>query len=813
MANALSSLFVLQPDQFEGDHFEQEDLIQARYYKGAPPQWVNFYLAERNKLPFVKRAGYEVVKRLIKKQEKKARKTVIKIDLLHQPGTGGSTLAMQVLWDLRQDLLCMTLNNTDATPKVISNELIKLGSERRKTVLLLLDNVDTFKENLQKGLYESLIDEVDKTNIEISVPVVIILNCIRKDELPDEAETNTVVLRSELQIKEKEDFDNYFTSNIRVFFRNECTKFYGFNIIQRDFDSEYVQEVCNSIVPTEIQPEGLEVKLFAILALVNSYAPGSYLALDHCERFLGREKSSSHSQDLLHQEMTPYSDLFVTFSTIQNLAYVHVVHPMIAKKCIKLLLSRGLSISQVTKLYLKTFCEKSPDLIMTAKTMLIMREVKVEKTHDTSAEKKPKKSKPKFSKLIHLIKIKDRKQLCIDVLKMATKIFENSPTFPQTLARCYYLMDNDSECTSKEDYEMAKHWANVAIKRHPNNSFIMDTLGQVHKHHLFHYLNIAGCCLCKNCPYPDQDKSHFEVLRLGRLAINAFEKEEEAAEKEETEESRTDTFTNISRIFNTRGKLGYLQVASKIFTNLERMDKNWENALIGSQKVPRELQRNLKGKYVDLVHNLRAEVNSRCRFFEKYLTYSKPGPLEDNPSRFGEAIDECNRKYLGMKSEDAGEITATLTNLQTFLQRQEANFRPFFCFKTSSVESFHLALLQDEGRDLGKVVMRMRQAYEKEHSKYFRSRYLVPLYMRSKKEGWKTLVELQLQLRDIEIKEFVTLKRFNGRVNRPNVWAIMNGRKIKVQPHNKENVLRNGKISLYMGFNIEGPIAFNIKYE
>ena len=148
-----SGLDVLQPDQFEGEAFDQEDVhrIQASYYKGAPPQWVNFYLAERNRMPFVKRDGYEEMKRCIEIHRRK-RKTVTKVNLLHQPGSGGSTLAMQVLWDLRKDFLCAKLKDIETDSNAIAKDVINLASvqnikqNKGKPILLLLDNAYKLKE-------------------------------------------------------------------------------------------------------------------------------------------------------------------------------------------------------------------------------------------------------------------------------------------------------------------------------------------------------------------------------------------------------------------------------------------------------------------------------------------------------------------------------------------------------------------------------------------------------------------------------------------------------------------------------------------
>lgn len=225
---------------------------------------------------------------------------------------------------------------------------------------------------------------------------------------------------------------------------------------------------------------------------------------------------------------------------------MRVAHPMIADKCVQLFSSHGLRMGEVTYLFLWNFCAEnvSPSLMQTTKTMLTMREMRDKKG-----------DKDKFSKLIQDIYDREGDMMCTRLLKAASEIFQDRPTFPQALARCYYLMVNKEMAINKKDYINAEKWEREAIRRHPNNSFIMDTLGQIHKHHLIHYM--------KNSPQPRK------VLRLGRMAIKAFQREEIAAENEEAEERVKEVNVNISPTFNMRGKLGCLQVADMLYEMLE----------------------------------------------------------------------------------------------------------------------------------------------------------------------------------------------------------------------------------------------------
>ena len=305
-----SGLDVLQPDQFEGEAFDQEDVhrIQASYYKGAPPQWVNFYLAERSGTPFVKRDGYEEMKRLIETHRRK-RETVTKVNLLHQPGSGGSTLAMQVLWDLRKDFQCAKLKDIVADSNAIAKDVINLASvqnikqNKGKPVLLLLDNANKLKENFVQTL-QRLIDKLN----DVKSLHVIILNCVRKVEFTTCNLNTTVLLNAKLQMEregemgEKGKFDQHHRSVTKQF-ENEHNMFHGFNMIRGDFSSEYTADVCNVIVPPKTKHRPRRDQLFAILALVNTYAPGSDFLLDQCEEFLQNRKQSTHGPPMFEDQM------------------------------------------------------------------------------------------------------------------------------------------------------------------------------------------------------------------------------------------------------------------------------------------------------------------------------------------------------------------------------------------------------------------------------------------------------------------------------------------------------------------------------
>ncbi|XP_038831835.1 NACHT, LRR and PYD domains-containing protein 1 homolog [Salvelinus namaycush] len=99
------------------------------------------------------------------------------MNLLHQPGSGGTTLAKQVLWDMRKTLRCAVLTGATSDITAIAKQVIHLftagGQGQQNTVLLLLED-----ERILENLQDAIIKEIAERNITTHMPVVIILNCV-----------------------------------------------------------------------------------------------------------------------------------------------------------------------------------------------------------------------------------------------------------------------------------------------------------------------------------------------------------------------------------------------------------------------------------------------------------------------------------------------------------------------------------------------------------------------------------------------------------------------------------------------------------
>ncbi len=122
--------------------------------------------------------------------------------------------------------------------------------------------------------------------------------------------------------------------------------------------------------------------------------------------------------------------------------------------------------------------------------------------------------------------------------------------------------------------------------------------------------------------------------------------------------------------------------------------------------------------------------------------------------------------------------------------------------------------------DLEKCLEYMGQSYERKYQKYLRGRYLQPLFFLGKERGLQRLVhssKLQTDLKhlaeELDKSEIKCLQRISGKVENHKVFVVIEGQQIQVIPHNRASVHKQGLASFHLGFNIRGPVAYNIRFE
>ncbi|CAM4532986.1 unnamed protein product [Leuciscus chuanchicus] len=909
LRDSLSCFDIVWSDMFETveinpDRARQQELD---FLQGAPPTWLNFYTSAN--LPLVERDGFNDLIQFIERKKEKSC-LISDVSLQYQPGSGGSTLGMQVLWHFRTDLRCARAINSDFDTKELSKQVLDLfllsneeqyAKREQKTVLLLLDTKEKLDNDLpiKNELWKNLIKEIHNRDINTQTPVVIILDWSTKDFslndtlilgskpseakikqfkekllqqirlqrksqwkvttinlLYDEDSSGSTLAREILQEYLREEFtcetwtdlfktevsenkdeftreienmskellgkykthkkpvllllDNKHNKPLRHLLKNLQSKplhdqtdgpaliiinavrksvrekshvklklellpeekerfaekrleieekhkkmsntFHAFNIMQGGFQKEKAEKMITGEMANLIEKDktSSSTKLLSFLALINSYVPGSHLSKPLCKKFIEQsEWPTNKGKPSVEDIMKPFMDLIVVFSDGKEKANcIRLKHPMIADACLKRFKENNLTRSDITLDFLNKMVKgNQSDYMKICKRLLFIRpEGLVEKE--------------KFSRLNLDIMREGTINKCIELLERASNLFPTDPFYPQALARLYYI-----KVDKKSKYGEAEKWAKEAIKRDPKKSHIRDTMGQVHKNNLSRIWIVREWTKVKK-PCTDINTR----LKIARFAIKAFEEEEKAAEDELDDDTK----------FNNRGHFGFLQVCKEIYDLIS----------------PRN---HLEQRYHDFINGLRGKVESKCDFFERYLTFSSLSNKTEEPEYFRRDVEDCYKLYF---------TQGTQTEEETLNERKQKTFAGMLHFLKSDINVLKLNLsaiekpqsedetqtilyilaniilsqagepavrgeeLQDmlqklwstkaEGRspefyllilllfwpeeakpnppNLGDCVQYMSQSYGRTYQKHLHGRFLVPLFFYGKGEGLQRLV-------------------------------------------------------------------------
>lgn len=745
-------------------------------------------------------------------------------------------MAMQVLWGFRKTFRCAVLTGSTSDITKVATQVVSLftaGSRGHQNTVLLLVNDEQTLEDLQ----ESIMKTIAEQKIVTHMPVVTLLSCVRKDVV---LQNDQVVLKAELSDTEKQKF-NEKMKELKKKYGEKYDHFHGFSIMQTNFSQANIEQACTVFSTVQKSKRPRKNQLVAFLALLNAYVPGSYLLESQCLDFLKLEDGS------LEDEMEPFSHLMITFQEDERSGKkVRMVHPELAKRCTELMAEGGVTRSDTARNFLNNFCrgEVPSFLLGFVKDMLTKRKMNQEEREE------------KFSRLI--LDIEDKAQSA-SVLKVASKKFDQNPFFPQALARFSYI--------EQKDYNRAEMWAKRAKERDPRNSFVADTLGQVHKNHLKNHL--------KN---QESTATPRQILQLAEKAIEAFKLEEQLAEEEQGEDMKEDGTAKISHVFNYRGQVGYLQVCVMLYDLLVRQNGPWRRVLtkeVSMCSVLQSLGDNKLYRFNDLINSLRYEVERKSDFFEKYLTYSKLNMEKDDPDYIEDYIEDCYRKYVGdsaprhihpnsakliqklkqslldrrhvellsylVRDYTESELKAVTTRWKRSSSSTEsvnymlADFRQKIPLSQMDAPELHmLALLlcwpENEDRrifDLSQLIGLMHSSYEHVYKKYYRSRYLRPLFFIGRGQDLNRIVHRE-QLKQSEEtpdesnawrnesifrnpRVQAHLLRVEGVVRNYRVYAVVGGKEIAVDANRRNSLWKHRQVSFYLGFTIRGPVAFDIQ--
>ncbi|XP_076010585.1 sterile alpha motif domain-containing protein 9-like [Genypterus blacodes] len=665
----MTALDILCLNQCENIYDENSQEFQAfrikveeEFYRGGKVKWWNFYFCDKDiERPFVKRDKYKDVIKLIRSEFRHSTSTCVQLNLFHHPGCGGTTLAMHVMWDLRQEFRCAVLKDNVMQKEDVAiqvQKLMKLESEKPTPVLLLVDDSKE-AENLH-----DLVNCIHNAEECVNGPgmddapncQVIIINCVRSHNPKDQYKRSPApcqYITTSLNQKEQNDFEKKLQELKETHEKPE--NFYSFMIMKRNFDKKYVDDLAhNTLDDFDFSTE--KARLFAFLALLNTYVDESEISVSLSEDFFGM-KMFQWKEDSVMDRMKPYSNLLI-IDAVEEWGYkgIRILHQWIASACLEELeRNYHLKISEIAleMLHCDLFFR---DGVVKHRFVLLIQQMLIERRRIEGRERE------QFSHFIEEVHKQQGRQTVQDIFVKASSRFETSASIPQALARYLYI--------NEQDFPEALKWAEKA-KNIKENPFTLDTVGQVYKKYLKSNILREKQETSQN---PEDLDSN---IKLADNAIKAFKRAQELAKAQDEYEEKgadDDSEDYPRRSYNVNGYVGVLEVAFLLFQILGRLQFFEESDPAKKKYLLSFLQsgfpitsvykedNDINNRHIEIIKehnqllvNLKTEVKTTFEHINRYYTYFKGNDSEfDSKNR--STIYSLFKRYVDLFCTASEEV-------------------------------------------------------------------------------------------------------------------------------------------------------------
>ncbi|KFQ98722.1 Sterile alpha motif domain-containing protein 9-like, partial [Nipponia nippon] len=474
---SLEILCVDQCDDIKLDLLPEKEIqeIDQNFYRGRKIIWENFWLADKRRCgEIIEREACKDASKLLDDILRGSRLnySVAKLKIFHHPGSGGSTIARQVLWKRRKDLRCAIIKASYSPATVCEHALAFRDYEEKEIshclpVLLLIEDYD---EDYLEELRNELMDAVATRKINSPRPYFILMCCRRSNDperLCKISPLDTVAVTHKLTDSEK----SLFRAKLEKLKQKDVKPEFilTFVLMCEEFNETYVRDFVEHILQ-DIDHSSRDTCLMRYVALLNFYVPNSYVSVSHCEAFLGLgvyTERKSRAYDLKSHLSEQARMIFIELrESTTYISSVRIIHCLVAKEILHQLSGNepqsqlAMTLLQEKMLFENRFGRE--EFIKFIRDLFIRRDKRSRGDNTDTL----------FSPFIeHVCKAEDCEK-AIAVLKAAYELLGKDHFFAQQLARLHY---------NNEKFEDAEYWARVAKSHSPYDSYILDTEGQVYR--------------------------------------------------------------------------------------------------------------------------------------------------------------------------------------------------------------------------------------------------------------------------------------------------------------------------------------------
>nr|XP_023687288.1 sterile alpha motif domain-containing protein 9-like [Paramormyrops kingsleyae] len=654
--SALEVLGVNQCEEISAEFIEsKKEKIDRDFYRGGKVKWMNLWLAEVGEVgEVIQRDAYHEVINLLDASLKLSseQKPVKCINIYHYAGSGGSTVARQVLWKYRKDLRCAVVKpsyavGTVSKHAVMLREYEEKDPEKCLPVLLLIDDCE--REYLEELKHE-LETAINTKKIANGIPCFILLSCRRchnPEKMSKESPLLSVSVTHKLSPTEKTHFARK-RQNLEKQFQPEFIL--TFVLMSEEFEHEYVEKFVEHLLQ-DIVLTSVDTQLIQFVALLNTYVENSYISQSHCEALLQLqltfygERFGQHAFENSLSEQAKLVFIHLKDETT-HINSIRIIHQVVAKEILHQLLGQ----KQQSELALEILRNNVLFNHRFGGTQYrkFLRELFIRRYKISRGDK----SDTFFSPLIEHVREKETAENAIELLHEAYKRFSEDAFFAQQLARLYYR---------HERFDLAERWAETAAAKLPKNSYILDTKGQVYRKWFTTKNNRIE--KCQRTP-----ESIADAIETALKAIECFQKCQLVAVEE------TETMNNSGFVGAIEVGCNLLELISSldVFSNKYGDHSELQKYLL-TEYIPKEVEAPWEHFHYKL-KSLQLTMHKAFEWMSEELSYfQNQDTAEEETSKTSELTIHRPKHWLAGKSCVYGKffcevsLSSTPSNLQSQL--------------------------------------------------------------------------------------------------------------------------------------------------
>ncbi|XP_077867470.1 sterile alpha motif domain-containing protein 9-like [Saccoglossus kowalevskii] len=684
--NSYTDFDILSRNECNPDVMSAEELNvflrkkELQFYQGHLVNWWNFWATDNGHNHVLRRDKHLELKRRVNQvlqpiSRSGTEEKVKLVSLFHQPGAGGSTMARNVLWELRDQFRCVVIKRVTHDT---ANQLFKLWSFKEDKNMNRIPVV-AVGEELDEATLRELRIQIEGVCTRKAVrghkPLCLMIHCKRflLDHHGDTTQRppESISLEQYLSKDERRWFVNklaQLNEKAHEFEEINPRHLISFMILKENFNQEYVENVVSGILE-KIPKYNAETLLLKYIALLNSYVSKSSVVVSCCDSLMGIGSAKLEKQRNQYIEflLSPSAKLLLLEMQNVELGSVKafkIVHSLVASTILKQLqLRENQRLGQVAIEFLKSKLFQTSSYGKEQLSTMTSEMLKKRKKHEYGDD-----YETKFSPLImDILKCSnkadgDHDDDATNTLLEGMKLFPDDAMIIQQVARIYLY---------RKKFEKAKTFAEKAVEMKRDNSYLLDTLGEVYKEQMNNEYQVVKVKQSVITP-----EEALNALKLAFKAMSVFRESQQASTREKHSQNTAGYIKEVETCF----RLIEILLCVNKFKKEPAPYRELHKYLVDDDYIPTSVSM-VWAEYHRHMKALIRNVDQAMKWMNDYCTYHKDEYFHDNSAlqKLKNKMYNFNSSYTTYFGEQFDEHPPEITDPESVCEWNRRRVASYGC--------------------------------------------------------------------------------------------------------------------------------------